>query len=343
MKFLRPKSGQSIDLFRMFAQQEGYTLSNPEGTEKFISNFSEEFTKAKNNPIMLHGFRVQAMFEYVASSLGECAIIKTEDVGGLHTAEPDVKVPDLRILLIDGYEFFVEIKNFYQSSPFELFRIKKNYIKGLQHYAALFKKDVKLAIYWSRWNQWTLVTLDRIKCNGNKCSLSFEDAMKSNEMAILGDFTLATLPPLKLRIITDPSHTRTVSENGKAIFRIDGVELYCNDNLISDPQEKDIAFFLMLYGEWNSSEGAAHIEENEIIHLDFTSQPIETHDEQIFEMIGNMSGIISRRYNSMTSNEYGIERISPKTDISNLGIKIPDDYQGKVLHLWRFTLHPSTD
>jgi len=343
MKFLRPKSGQSIDLFRMVAQQEGYTLSNPENTEKFISNLSEEFTKAKNNPIILHGFRVQAMFEYVASSLGKCTIIKTEDAGGLHTTDPDVKVPDLRILLIDGDEFFVEVKNFYQSSPFELFRIKKEYMNGLQRYASLFKKDVKLAIYWSRWNQWTLISLDKIKCNGSKCSLSFEDAMKSNEMATLGDFTLATLPPLRFRVITDPAYTRAVSENGEAMFRINGVELYCNDKRINVSHEQNIAFFLMLYGEWGSSEGAAQIENNEIIYLDFTSQPTEIHDEQSFEMIGNMSGMISRRYNSMTSNESGVERISPKTDISDLGIQIPSDYQGEVLHLLRFTLQPSTE
>ncbi len=332
MKFLRPKSGQSIDLFRMVSQQEGYKLSDPESTEKFINQLSEEFTKAKSNPIILHGFRAQTMFEYVASSLGRCAIVKTEDAGSLHSTDADIKVPDLRILLNNGEEFLVEVKNFYQSSPFEPFKIKRTYINGLQRYAALFRKDVKLAVYWSKWNQWTLISFDKVKCNGNKCSLSLEDALKYNEMAILGDFTLATLPPLTV-----------VNESGEAMFRIGAVEMYCNDKLINDPREQDIAFFLMLYGEWSSSEGEAHIENNEIIHLDFTSSPVQAHEKQSFEMIGNISGMISRRFNALTSNEGSVERISPQTDISDLGIQIPSDYKGEVLHLWRFILQPPTE
>lgn len=70
----------------MLAQQEGYTLSDPESAEKLISKLSEEYTKAKSNPIMLHGFRVQTVFEYVAKSLGKCARAKTEDAGGSHAS-----------------------------------------------------------------------------------------------------------------------------------------------------------------------------------------------------------------------------------------------------------------
>jgi len=343
MKFLRPKPGQSIDLFRMLAQQEGYTLSDPESAEKFISKLGEEFTRAKSNPIMLHGFRVQAMFEYVATSLGKCAIVKTEDAGGLHTTDPNIKVPDLRVLLVDGQEFFVEVKNFYQSSPFEEYRIKKGYLDRLQRYAALFKKDVKLAIYWSKWNLWTLVSFDRVKCEGSKCLLSLEDALKYNEMATLGDYRIATLPPLKFRVITDPAHPRAVSENGEVIFTIGGIELYCEENRITVPREQSIALFLMLYGEWPSEGGEARIENGELISFDFVSQPEETHPEQGFEMVGSMSGMISRRFNTMTAREGEIERLSPQTDISNLGIQIPDDYQGEVLHLWRFIQQPSTE
>ena len=330
-------------MFRIVSQQEGYKLSDPEITEKFINQLSDEFTKAKSNPIMLHGFRAQAMFEYVVSSLGNCAIVKTEDAGSLHTTDAEIKVPDLRILLNNGEEFLVEVKNFYQSSPFEPFRIKKTYINGLQRYAALFKKDVRLAVYWSKWNQWTLISFDKVKCNGNRCSLSLEDALKYNEMVILGDFTLATLPPLTLRVLTDPTETRVIRENGEATFRIGAVEMYCNNKLINDRREQDIAFFLMLYGEWSSSEGEANIENNEIIHLDFTSSPAQVHEEQTFEMIGNMSGMISRRFNSMTSNEGSIGRISPQTNISDLGIQIPNDYQGEVLHLSRFIVQPSIE
>jgi hypothetical protein len=66
-------------------------------------------------------------------------------------------------------------------------------------------------------------------------------------------------------------------------------------------------------------------------------------DEQIFETIGNMSGMVSRRFNTMTANKGEVERLSPQTDISDLGIQIPTDYQGEVLHLWRFILQQSAE
>jgi hypothetical protein len=343
MRLLRPKSGQSIDLFRMLAQEEGYTLSDPETTEKFITKLGEAFTSAKCNPIMLHGLRVQAMFEYIATSLGKCVIVKTEDAGSLHTKDLDIKVPDLRVLLIDGQEFFVEVKNFYQNSPFEAYRLRKGYLDRLQRYTTLFKKDLKLAIYWSKWNLWTLSSLKWTKCEGNKCSISLEDAFKFNEMASLGDYTLATLPPLKFRVVTDPKHPRAVNEKGEAIFTVGGIEMYCGNNHITVPREQSIALFLMLYGEWPSEGGRAIIENGELISFDFVSQPVERHPEQDFQMIGSMSGMISRRFNNMTAPEGEIERLSPKTESSSLGLQIPDDFQGEVLHLWRFIQQPSTE
>lgn len=336
MKFIQPKPGQSLDLFRMVAHSEGYTLSDPESAKKFIDKLGEEFTKAKSNPIMLHGFRTQAMFEYVATSLGKCAVVKTEDAGGLHTTEPNINIPDFRILLIDGEEFFVEVKNFYQSSPFEVFKIKKEYLDGLQRYANLFKKPIKLAIFWSKWNIWTLAGIDVIECNGSKCTLTFERAFKNNEMSVLGDYSIATTPPLKFRVITDPAHPRTVEEDGKVIFTIGGIELLCGDNQITASPEQNIALFLMLYGDWPSEGGETHIDGGELISFDIVSHPIEASPEQGFDTIGIMSGMISRRFNMLTTGEGEIERLSPQTDISDLGLRIPNDYQGEVLHLWRF-------
>jgi hypothetical protein len=58
-------------------------------------------------------------------------------------------------------------------------------------------------------------------------------------------------------------------------------------------------------------------------------------------MIGTMSSIISRRFNSITVSDEGIKRLSPKSLESDLGISIPEDYKGDVLPLWRFVLQPN--
>ena len=98
----------------------------------------------------------------------------------------------------------------------------------------------------------------------------------------------------------------------------------------------------MLYGEWPSEAGEACIENGEFISFDFVSQPEEMLPDQGFDMIGSMSGMISRRFNTMTASEGQVERLSPQTDISDLGIHIPHDYQGEVLHLWLLIQQPST-
>ena len=341
MKFLGPKPGQSLDLFRMLANQEGYKLTDPESNNEFINNLKEDFTKSKNNPIQLHGFRIQAMFEYVVTSLGKCIIVKTEDAGGLYTIDPKIKIPDLRVVLNDGQEFLIEVKNFHQSNPFKRLIMKKEYLDELQHYASIFNKTVKIAIYWSRWNVWTLIAIDIFKRENNKCSLTFESALKFNEMAILGDYSLGTISPLKLRVFTDPLNPRTIDTNGNVIFKIGGLELFCNENRITTPREKNLALFLMLYGDWPSEGVETIINNDELISFDFVSQPIESNSDQGFDMIGVMSGMISRHFNKLTTEEGVIKHLSPQVNITNLGFQIPDNYQGQDLHLWRFIQQPS--
>lgn len=348
MKKLKRNPGkfETLDLFRALATSEGYKLSDPTSSERFLKRLGEELGKARSSPATLYGLRTQTMFAYVAASMGKCAIVKSEDSGEVHTKDTDIEIPDFRILLIGGQEFFVEVKNFRQKGPFRKYEMKKAYADGLRKYGSLFSKDVKLAVYWLKWNVWTLVPLDRLTCADNNCSLGFEQALKYNEMYLLGDYRIATLPPLRFRIVTNPDKPRKVHKDGKAIFTIGGLELYCDDAKITKPLERNIALFLMLYGEWasESEKAEAEVVDNELIAFEFVSQPENPVPEQPFQMIGSLSGMISRRFNSMVfSNEGKLERIDPDTKGSNIGIQIPEDYKGEALPLWRFIIQPHAD
>jgi hypothetical protein len=125
-----------MDLFRALSQEEGYSIADSDDVDVFFTKLSGDFEQAAQNPIFLYGFRTQTMFEYVASSLGKCAVIKTEDAGSVHTEEADLKVPDFRIVLTEGTQFLVEVKNFHQDSPFQQFKANVDYIEGLQKYAS---------------------------------------------------------------------------------------------------------------------------------------------------------------------------------------------------------------
>ena len=340
---VRPGKSYVLDIFRAFAQQKNFRLADPQGTEEFVRTVADDLSKATANPITLFGTSAQTMFEYVAASLGGCKLVKSEDAGALHTENDELKVPDFRIVLRTGAQLLVEAKNFFQKSPFQLFRMKSTYLDGLQAYANLFNTDLRIAVYWTRWNTWTLTRPEVFARDQAKCLLGFEAALKGNDMASLGDVQLATTPPLKFRVLTDPNAPRTIDSSGNAQFRFGGIQLFCGESLITDPLEQSIALFMMLYGNWPSEYGEAITEGDQLVAFDLVSEPEETFEGQPFSIAGSMSGMVSRRFLSMTTEGGQVQRLAPKSLESDLGIRIPDDYKGTELPLWRFTMVTSDE
>jgi hypothetical protein len=97
----------------------------------------------------------------------------------------------------------------------------------------------------------------------------------------------------------------------------------------------------MLYGEWPTGEPRAKIEHNILLAIEYIAAPEEPEPSQPFQIIGTMSGMISRRYNDLTAPQGAIDKLTPSTEPGSLGIAIPPDYKGKHLPLWRFTQQPS--
>lgn len=336
-----PEKFEVIDLFAAIGLQQGFSLHGEGSKSKFLDRISSSLTANRDNPIILHGRRVEEMFGYVAASLGQCAAIKREDAGELYVADTRLQIPDYRLITEQGYEFLVEVKNCHKETTPYVF--KDSYIDRLKRYAALFKRELKVAFYWSRWNFWMLVSADKIPFDGRRYSISMEQAMKMNEMATIGDCMIGTTPPLVFKVHTDPSKPRVVGSDGRVKFTIGSVELYCAGNRIEDRTEKNLAFYLMLYGDWPSKKPTAQIEEGTLIAIDFVAEPIQDTPGQGFEMIGWLSKMIARRYNYLTSSEQGIDRLSPNADPGSLGVAIPRDYKSKQLPLWIFELTPSPE
>ena len=70
------------------------------------------------------------------------------------------------------------------------------------------------------------------------------EAMKRNEMILLGDHMVGTVPPLSLRLYADPNKPRSVGENGQVHFTIGRVALYAYGKEITDEFEKNLHGFL---------------------------------------------------------------------------------------------------
>mgnify|MGYP000452742920 CR=1 FL=1 len=79
-------------------------------------------------------------------------------------AAEKMQPPDFRIVLKDGTNWLVEVKNVYVRNPIRQRRclLKRNYRKSLDRYAAATGGKLKLAVFWARWSMWTLVDPERL-------------------------------------------------------------------------------------------------------------------------------------------------------------------------------------
>ena len=129
-------------MFDQFLQGRQLQLSD-EAAEEFIKGLPEIIRKHRINRTLIHGFRAQTMFSYVAAALGGCKIITEEDSGEFYNDTLEYKRPDFRILTHAGEEFFVEVKNFHQKSkPDKPLVLKAKYVTQLLNYTAAFRKPV---------------------------------------------------------------------------------------------------------------------------------------------------------------------------------------------------------
>jgi hypothetical protein len=336
----KPEKYETIEIYKSLSRQEGYKLSSDEHTSQFIDRLSLEFKAAKSNPILVHGTRVQAMFEYIVVSLDNVKMLKSEDSGSIHAKEKDIAIPDFRIVDEKGNEFLVEVKNFYQTDPMLPYTLNKEYVNKLARYAEICKLKLKFAIYWSKWNIWSLVPLDKLTLDNTIYLLTLGDACMFNEMHILGDASIGTIPPLSLRLIADENKPRIVQEDGKVSFVIGEVQFLCGDNKIRDDNEKIIAFSLMMFGSWETREPVAEIDNDNLVSFTYEAVPLERTPDQGFEITGELSSMISRQFKWLTAPDGKVEMLGAGPDESFLGKLIPKGYKGKDLPIWQFIIHP---
>ncbi len=339
-----PRDPEKFDILSHFdaiGKKRDLLLHDKKSEQIFVESVSKSLSLSKEDPILLHGRRVQSMFGYVAASLGRCSVITMEDCGEIYSVHPDLLPPDYHLLLDNGQELFVEVKNCHKTSPSHKYSLKGAYMDGLVRYANLFHHNLKIAIFWSKWKRWTLLSADRFKKQGDHYTMTFLEAIKMNEMGTIGDTLIGTIPPLKLCFVTDRSKPRTIGGDGNVSFTIGSVELYCGVKQIAEQKEKNIAFYLMLYGDWPMNEPKPIIKNNELLAIEFTAKPTEVTPGQSFEFVGSLSGMLSRRYNELTAPKGQVEKLSPHVEPGELGVVIPKDYKGKQLPLWRIVQQPN--
>jgi hypothetical protein len=330
-----------FDLFASHAQQQKATINSRETAEQFLERVRGSVEKALESRTFIYGHHTQALFEALTLSLGAVKLLKQEDAGDIY-ADEDLAVPDYRAVLRDNRHLLVEVKNKYQDEPFDdPLTLSRSYFLGTVRYAELMRCPLRFAVFWVRWNAWTLVSRDVFKAGANGYELTFSDAIINNDMALLGDKSIGTTFPLTMRFVTDPTKPRIVAPDGQATITIGDIKLFCKDTEITDPLEKNIAWYLMLYGQWGpAAPPDAKIVNSELEYAEDKFMPLED-SGQGFEIVGSLSSMYSAFYRQTTAPDGLVGQIRLQAVPGKLAELVPEGYHGKALPLWIIIQSPS--
>lgn len=345
MKRIRrnPEKFEVIDLFTALGREHGYKLRVEEDTSDFIDRIGSALKASQDNPNLLHGKRVESLFAYVAGALGSCRLIKQEDSGEAFTTEQNIQAPDYKVILKDGSQYFIEVKNCHFPNIESPYPFRKDYLKKLESYAELHGTPLLLAVYFSRQNKWFLLRKESLIEQKNRYVIDFINAMAKNEMSLLGDRTIGTEPNLSIELLADRSKEAKVNESGEAKFIIGGVKIYSNSREVTDFLEKSIAFYLIRFGTWNEHDAEGIFDEDEFLGVRFTYSPDFPPEEQKFSMIGELSSMVSASYGEQTVYERSVIALDTNMEPSVFAVEIPDQYKGNELPLWQLIIQPNPD
>jgi hypothetical protein len=331
-----------LALFARFGREQKVSLRDPQSLETFLAVAKDALGSAVNIDTLMQGQRTENMFAAMVLSLGQYELLNREDSGATHPSD-QFQAPDFRVVLNDDAQWLVEVKNFYDAEPGQqVFTVKEDYLQRLQRYADAMQCPLKLAIYWARWRFWSLLDPNDLQPQNGKRTIAMPEAMRLSQMAALGDRTIGTTPPLKLRLNVDTSKPRHVEADGQVRFTIADGALYSGEKRITDPAEQKIAWMLVELGEWECGDPTAHISAGQLDAIEFEWTPEEQlNPGEKFELIGTLSTMFAPHYGARTLDQQKV--VQTEIDM------VPDwfmplvaaDPKSMSLPLWRFVLQPN--
>jgi hypothetical protein len=337
-----PQKLETLNLFSVLQAGDGRAIYDPVNRESFLAQVDAGLTRALDSEATLHGIRVQSLFRGLVANLDSVRLLKEEDTGDCYyRSDDDMLVPDFRVVTDKGTPMLIETKNHFSKHPMKCYRIRAADLDALGRYADLIGISLRFTIYWAPWNLWTLNDPRRFTRNGNYAEIELFRALKENEMSVLGDYSIGTMYPLTLRLTADMNKPREILPDGTVSMWIGGSEIKVDDILLEDKIERNIAFYLMMYGKWHYDGGHVEVDgEGLPVAVVHTVSPEETTPNQGFEIIGSLSSLYSHAYNFFTLEDGRVTKINLKEPAS-LAPVIPRDLKKKQLPLWRFILEPN--
>jgi hypothetical protein len=280
------------------------------------------------------------MFAQVVKALDAVALLTEEDQGATWVAGGrGVQPPDFRIVLKDGTTLLVEVKNHFGDHPTSPFITRRGDLGAIQRYAELAGGRLLYAIYWARLGQWTLVDPRRMTTSTSRATISLVGAFKGNEMALLGDYSLWTVPPLSLVLaFNDDISGFADGPDGTKVgaLTIRGAELEAAGRTLRGTHERRLAWLLMLYSDWDEtldSEFDGNI--LKVVRFDHAPEiPSPNHDIQ---SAGFLSQLYSNAFIFRTSQEGKVQRLGAEID----GFGVSPGFTSGEMKLVQMVLQPT--
>lgn len=341
-----PEKFEALEVFTAFSRERGYKLRSQEDTEKFLQVFRDTLKTSQENTILLHGKRMESCFGQVVAGLHGCRLIKTEDTGDVIYDDDEIELPDYRLILKDGRQILVEVKNCNQPNPKASYFLTKNYVEKLQRYCEINQIPLFFAIYYRSLRMWTLLPVTSFIERKTKYETCALHSLGNSEMAMLGDVMIATKPPLIIELVADNTKDISINDDNYAHFVCGDVKMYCDGEEIIDHNEKNIAFYLMRFGRWECGEPEAVMTQSntlQSVRYSFFPQSMECFENNGFSILGNLSSMITEAFNEHTVYEQEVTAITSREEPDVFSVKIPEDYKGEVLKLWRFSFEANPD
>ncbi|WBO23212.1 hypothetical protein [Sphingomonas abietis] len=331
-----------MDQMGRFAADRKLSLTAPEAKDVFAEHVRQSTGMGLADQALLHGQRTEAMFEALLVSLGRFKLLTPED-GGRVFPEGEFLAPDFRVVLADGRQWLIEVKNVYEADAFGQRRSLMNraYHDKLAAYASATRGELKLAVFWARWSVWTLVSPERLMNADGDLELDMAKAMTVDELGALGDMTIGTRAPFRFRLAADPARTKPIGPDGETTVVFSASQLFSEDREITDPVELEIAWTLIQHGEWVEQEPTPIVDGDNLLAMEFSWAPREDDEGKGFGFIGRLSRIFARYYAAHTLEEGSVIQLRAPLRPNWFTPLHEHDHQSKALPLWRFTLQPN--
>jgi hypothetical protein len=345
-KLPRNAAMDGVDLFRRLDPPGGKTLiGEQERIDAVLGEVKSNLLADLAVPSTVRGWRAQALFASLVAALDECELMTFVDTGDVYYDGPSVKPPDYFLCLRSGKKILVDVKavELRSEDPLEMpIKFGAAEVDRMRRFGDLFGAEVFLAFYYPMMPLWSLIPLSELVAGpGGGYRMTVKESILRNQIALLGDLAIGTLPSLECIIRPDTSQPHVVDGSGELTFAVGSIEYRLDGSLVTSDEGRRVLNFLMLYGGWEDIEEPV-LNGDELVELRFTARPPED-TGQGFEIVGSLSSMYSRMFESSTSSSLGITALDMPIAPGSLISLIPHDYDVPDMPLWRLHLSPAPD